>query len=197
MKRGSVAKVHFDAARHEYRVAGRVVPSVTQVLGILSDFGAVPAEVLARAAEFGTHVHQACAMSNAGNLDEAALDPALAPYLAQWKRFVVESGAEIRDSELVVFNAGLKYAGTLDVLAHWKGQLCIIDIKTGEVPRTVGAQTEAYRRAYMAQECGVAPRRRYCIQLTADAYKVHALNDPADWSLFTSCLNVWRHLNAS
>lgn len=187
----------FNEARHEYRVGGRVVPSVTQVLGILTDFGAVPAEVLARAAEFGTHVHQACALWNRGTLDEDALDPALAPYLAQWQRFVVESGAEIRDSELPVYHRGLNYAGTLDVLAEWRNGLCIIDIKTGAVPRTVGAQTEAYRRAYESQECGVMPRRRYCVQLTADAYKVHALTDPSDWALFTSCLNVWRFRNAS
>lgn len=190
-----MAELAFDAARHEYRFAGRVVPSVTQVLGILSDFGAVPAEVLARAAEFGAHVHQACALWNAGRLDEDSLDPALAPYLAQWQRFVAESGAEIRDSELPVYHRGLQYAGTLDVLAEWRNGLCIIDIKTGAVPRTVGAQTEAYRRAYESQECGVVPRRRYCVQLTADAYKVHALTDPSDWALFTSCLNIWRFRN--
>lgn len=190
-------ELQFDAVRHEYRVGGRVVPSVTTVLAILTDFGAVPAEVLARAAEFGTHVHQACALWNAGRLDEDSLDPALAPYLAQWQRFVAESGAEIRDSELAVHHRGLNYAGTLDVLAEWRNGLCIIDIKTGAVPRTVGAQTEAYRRAYESQECGVMPRRRYCVQLTADAYKVHALTDPSDWALYTSCLNVWRFRNAS
>lgn len=190
-----MAELAFDAARHEYRVRGRVVPSVTTVLGILTDFGAVPAEVLARAAEFGTHVHQACALWNRGILDEAALDPALAPYLAQWQRFVVESGAEIRDSELPVYHRGLNYAGTLDVLADWKGQRCVIDIKTGVVPRSVGAQTEAYRRAHDSQECGPAARRRYCVQLTADAYKVHALTDPSDWALFNSCLNIWRYRN--
>ncbi len=190
-------EIEFRPDTHEYRVRGRVVPSVTTVLGILTDFGAVPAEVLARAAEFGTHVHQACALWTRGILDEAALDPALAPYLAQWQRFVVESGAEIRDSELMVYHRGLQYAGTLDVLAEWRNGLCIIDIKTGAVPRTVGAQTEAYRRAYESQECGVMPRRRYCVQLTADAYKVHSLTDPGDFALFQSCLNVWRFRNGS
>jgi hypothetical protein len=190
-----VAEVAFNEALHEYRVGGRLVPSVTQVLGILQDFGGVNADVLARAAEFGTHVHQACALANAGTIDEAALDPSLAPYLAQWRRFLSESGAEILASELRVFHRGLRYAGTLDALALWKGQRCIIDIKTGQMPRTVGAQTEAYRMAYQSQECGEVPRRRYCVQLTEDAYKVHALTDPADWSLFQSCLNIWRFRN--
>lgn len=190
-----MAEIVFDEARHEYLVGGRPVPSVTQVLGILQDFGAVPADVLDAAAEFGTHVHQACALDNAGTLDEADLDPALAPYLEQWRRFLAESGAAVLASEMRVFHSGLRYAGTLDVLALWRGQRCIIDIKTGQVPRTVGAQTEAYRMAYQSQECGEVPRRRYCVQLTADDYKVHPLTDPADWSIFQSCLNVWRFRN--
>lgn len=190
-----MTEIVFDEARHEYTVAGRVVPSVTQVLGILQDFGAVPADVLASAAEFGTHVHQACALDNAGQLDEAALDPALAPYLEQWRRFLSESGATVLASELRVFHRGLRYAGTLDVLAQWRGQRCIIDIKTGQLPRTVGAQTEAYRMAYQSQECGEVPRRRYCVQLSADDYKVHPLTDPADWSLFQSALNCYRFKN--
>lgn len=187
--------IAFDEGRHEYRVHGHVVPSVTQVLGILQDFGAVPADVLAAAAEFGTHVHQACALDNAGQLDEESLDAELVPYLSQWRRFLVESGAAVISSELRVFHRGLRYAGTLDVLADWNGRRCIIDIKTGQVPRTVGAQVEAYRMAYQSQECGEIPRRRYCVQLTADDYKVHPLTDPADWSLFQSCLNVWRFRN--
>lgn len=190
-----MAEIVFDEARHEYLVGGRLVPSVTQVLSILQDFGAVPADVLAAAAEFGTHVHQACALDNDGRLDEASLDPSLAPYLEQWRRFMAESGAFVRASELRVYHSGLRYAGTLDVLADWNGQLCIIDIKTGQVPRTVGAQTEAYRMAYQSQECGVVPRRRYCVQLTADAYKVHPLTNPADWSLFQSALNCYRFKN--
>jgi len=190
-----VAEIVFDEARHEYLVGGRRVPSVTQVLSILQDFGAVPADVLAAAAEFGTHVHQACALDNSGALDEASLDPALAPYLTQWRRFLTESGATVLASELRVFHGGLHYAGTLDVLAEWRGQRCIIAIKTGQVPRTVGAQTEAYRMAYQSQECGEIPRRRYCVQIMAEAYKVHPLTDPADWSLFQSCLNVWRFRN--
>lgn len=187
----------FDAETHRYTVNGRAVPSVTTVLSILQDFGAVPAEVLARAAEFGTHVHQAVHMSNEGTLDEASLDPALAPYLEQWRRFLTETGAIVIQSELRVFHRGLRYAGTVDSIAEWRGSRCVIDVKTGEVPRTVGPQTAAYAMAYQSSECGPMPRRRYCVQLTADTYKVHPLTDPADWSLFQSCLNVWRFKNAA
>lgn len=188
-------RIEIDRGTHTYRVDGVVRPSVTQVLSILQDWGRVDQSVLDAAASFGSHVHQAIELANKGILDEDALDPALAPYLAQWRSFLTESGASLIDSELMVYHRGLQYVGTLDVVADWKGQLCIIDIKTGAVPRTVGAQTEAYRRAYESQECGVVPRRRYCVQLTADAYKVHALTDPSDWALFTSCLNIWRFRN--
>lgn len=185
-----MAELAFDAARHEYRFAGRVVPSVTQVLGILSDFGAVPAEVLARAAEFGTHVHLACELDNRGVLDEATLDPALAPYLAGWRKYRADSGLVIVESELRLHDARLGYAGTCDVLGELRGQRCVIDIKSGLVPKTVGAQCAAYAHALKV-------RRRYCVQLLPNAYRVHALNDPSDWALFTSCLNIWRFRHAS
>ena len=191
-----VPKIEFDEARHEYRVGGRVVPSVTQVLGILNDFGAVPADVLAAAAEFGTHVHHACALDNAGQLDEESLDPALAPYLAQWRRFLAESDAEVLGSEVRVYHPGQFYVGTLDALIRIRGKVAVVDIKTGAVPRSVGAQLVAYEQAYHASdEHQHSIRRRLCVQLTGDTYKVHPLTDPADWSLFQSCLNIWRFRN--
>jgi hypothetical protein len=193
-----VAKIGFDEARHEYTVGGRIIPSVTQILGILQDFGGVPADVLDRAAEFGTHVHHACALDNARQLDEAALDPGLLPYLAQWRRFLAESGGVVLASEQRVYHPGLHYAGTLDALVSIRGKVALVDIKTGQLPRTVGAQTIAYEEAYSSDSDNPhCIRRRMCVQLTADAYKTHPLTNHADWPLFQSCLNVWRFKNAA
>ena len=193
-----MARILFDEARHEYRVGGRVVPSVTQVLSVITDFGGVSADVLARAAEFGTHVHQAVDLDSKGLLDEESLDPALAPYLAAWRTFLADAGATVLASEVRVYHPGQHYAGTLDALLRIRNKVAVVDVKTGVVPRTVGPQLAAYETAYSASdEHEHAIRRRLCVQLTGDGYRVHECKNPADWSVFQSCLNVWRFKNAA
>ncbi len=187
--------LQFDATRPENRVDGRVVPSVTQILGILTDFGAVPAEVLARAAEFGQHVHQACALANDHRLDEGALDPALAPYLVGWRRCLADLKATVVASEWPLVDARLGFAGTLDAVLLIRGRTVLVDIKTGVVPRTVGPQLAAY--AHLLQRANGQPKlaRRLCVQLTGDGYRLHDCKDNGDFSVFLSCLNVWNFMN--
>lgn len=191
-----MAEIAFDEARHEYRVGGRVIPSVTQVLSILQDFGAVPADVLDRAAEFGSHVHQAVDLMLRGVLDWDALDAALLPYVRAADRFVAETGLVVLASEMRVYHKAYGFAGTLDLLAEWKGQRSLFDFKSGQVPRTVGAQTAGYALAHDAME-SLPVRRRYCVQLMPDDYRIHPLTDPADRSTFLSALNCWRFRNAA
>ena len=192
-----MAEIVFNEARHEYLVGGRVVPSVTQVLGILQDFGGVPADVLARAAEFGSHVHQAVDLYNKGVLDEASLDPALAPYLADWHSFLRDVAVEVLGSEIRVYHPGRHYAGTLDALVRIRGKVVLVDVKTGDVPRTVGPQLAAYQEAYHASdENPHCIRRRLCVQLTGAGYRLHEYKDHSDYSLFLSALNCWRFKHA-
>ena len=182
----------FDAGTHEYRYAGRVVPSVTQVLSILSasDFTYVDQELLEAARNRGKHVHAAIDLDNRGELDEESLDPQLLPYLTQWRAFVRDTGFNVTASEQRVYHPTLRYAGTIDT-GIWQDAHWVLDIKTGAVPRTVGPQTAAYQQALTPK-----PRRRLCLQLTDHNYRLRELKDAADFSIFTSCLNIWRFLNA-
>lgn len=183
--------LEFDAASHTYSVKGRVVPSVTQVLQAIENFDHVPFAVLEAAREFGTHVHQACDLLNRGVLDEESLDPQLVPYVNGWKRCLSETGMVVTHSEEKVYNPKMRYAGTLDSRANWKGTTWVIDLKSGAVPRSVGPQLEAYRHACS----GDMPRRRLCVQLKPNDYKLIACNDLNDFSLFTSALNIWHFLH--
>jgi hypothetical protein len=89
------ADIHFDPAGHRYTVAGERWPSVTEVLDPLLELDGIPRAVLKAAAEFGTHVHMATDLFDKGVLDEPALDPHLAPYLAGWKLFLRDTGAKV------------------------------------------------------------------------------------------------------
>lgn len=193
--------LQFDKVSHTYRIDGRRVPSVTQVLDPLLELEGIPKHLLEAARIFGQHVHEACHLMVRGELDWARLDPSLTPYVSAAKRFIDESGIVVIASELSLSgkDAGVDCAGTLDIAGILRGSECIIDWKsTSVIPRTVGPQTAAYERFYRAKRGGRA-RKRYCVQLREYDYRVHPLTDPADWNLFLSALNIhhWRQKNVA
>jgi hypothetical protein len=184
--------IEFDPVEHVYTRAGKRVPSVTQVLGFLEDWDRVPRDLLDAAAEFGTHVHEAAALLVRDELDWSSLDPSLVPPLESLMAFLRESGAVVVESEKRLYHPVMRYAGTLDAVVHWKGGLAVLDWKTGQtVPKSVGAQCAAYAAALEAMG-GPKIKRRYCVQLLADKYRVTKLEDPNDWNVFQSCRNVFR-----
>lgn len=190
----SGSAIDFDPETHTYRVQGEVFPSVTTILSPWNDLSMVDPDVLARAAAFGTNVHQACHLHNQDALDYDALDPALRPYVDGWRAFLEDSGAIILSSELPVAHTKLRYAGTLDSAALIRKRATLVDIKSGSVvPRTVGPQTAAYAQAYP----GPRIRDRLVVHLTGDGkYKAIPLRDPRDLTIFTSALNL-HHWSAS
>ncbi len=157
--------------------------------------------VLEAARKFGDHVHQAVHLFNIGTLDEDARSTRIcAPYLQGWKAFLWRTRAEVLDSELRVVNRKCGYAGTLDSRVRFPGPAFhLVDVKSGVVPKTVGPQTAAYRDAFLEEHDSECSRIRYCVQLTGDGdFKLHKLNDPTDFNLFLSALNVhkWRARHA-
>lgn len=180
-----IAALTFDELKHEYRVDGARVPSVTQILDPLQALDGVPWAILEAAREFGSHVHLACHLYNMGTLDVRTLDPALLPYLEDWIDFVFKTGFKVLASEQRVYNAAYRYAGTADAFGEWQGTTWVVDIKSGAVPATVGAQLAAYQQAFVAR-----PRKRLCVQLTGRGFKCHEQKNLADFELFLSALNI-------
>lgn len=187
--------IEFEEDGHVYRVGGVVVPSVTQALSVIErGFGGVDPEVLERAQRFGSHVHKAIELDNLGTLDEESLDPAIAPYLAQWRRFVAETGFHVEHGEALVYHPRARYAGRADVVGILRGTRWLIDLKSGAVPRTAGPQTAAYAEAYR-WTTGKRVTRRAALKLTAASYSAVPYSDPADLSNFLSSLNCYRFIH--
>ena len=186
-------------ASHVYRLDGQVVPGVTQVLDMISELEGIPRAVLAAAAEFGQHVHQATDLFDRGLLDRDTLDAKLVPYVSAWERFLADSRCVILSSEAFVFHPILRYAGQRDrrVLFPDSSAPHVLDVKTSAiVPRTVGPQTAAYLECDVHRKLPVSTIR-YCVHLKADGtYRLHRLTERADFSIFVSCLNIWKFLHA-
>ncbi len=183
----NAAVLSFDDMRHIYRLGDRQLPSVTQALSVIESFDHVPPAVLERARIFGRYVHLAVDLFNRGDLKETSLDPQLAPRLAQYKKFLFESKFAVTHTEQRVYSASLGFAGTLDIRGLLYGWPCLIDLKSGAVPRSVGPQTAAYREC-----CEDKPPKRFALQLADDRYRLIPCREPSDFSNFLSALNVYR-----
>ncbi|MBN2118539.1 MAG: hypothetical protein JW730_18340 [Anaerolineales bacterium] len=181
--------LEFDEAAHIYRLDGRVIPSVTQVLASVGIID--PSKYGAGAAEFGSEVHAACEMYDL--LGEVSNDPRIEPYLAAWAGFRRQKQLDF-DPERIEFracHADLGYAGTVDRATDD----LIIDIKSGGVERWHRLQSSAY--AWAMPE----PLKydRWCVYLRNDAtYMIHTYpksETRRDASLFLAALAVhqWRN----
>lgn len=86
--------LNFDSSTHTYTIGGRSVPSVTEIVGLLTaqryDSGTNQA-VMRQAAQRGTLVHECTELIDYGiPLDEIEIVPELAPYVQAYVNFLGE-----------------------------------------------------------------------------------------------------------
>lgn len=137
----------FDEATHTYRVDGRVVDSVTQVLGkVFSDvYANIPESVLLRKAQLGVAVHKAIELWLKNQLDPSELHPEVEPYVESWVAWWAEQDFDRFASEQKFFHQAGDYCGTIDfevpgvTVIDWK-------ITTNKMP-THGLQVTGYAHA--------------------------------------------------
>lgn len=185
----------FNSELHYYYVDGFRVPSVTQVLeaaGVV-DYSYLPPSTRTMALQRGGAVHLVTQFDDEGDLDEALLDPALAPYLAAWRRFRQETGFTPTLIEHRGFHEQYRYAGTLDRRGTFPdGTEAILDLKTNQAEGWVRLQIAAYAALFP----DARKFRRVCVEVHGDGtYRM--LEFPAaehgkDFGGFLACLAVMR-----
>lgn len=185
----------FDEVTHTYVLDGKFLPSVTQILSIADLYSRVDKNLMARASKFGNAVHRATELHDAGTLDMATMNVALAPYLDGWKRFLTETGFTGLKSETVVYSANHGYAGRFDRLGVMTGKLTLLDIKTTTtVPKTTKLQLAAYANAYEEMHDNKI-EQRISVQLKPCAYSIRPYNDPLDFLIFRNFITVYQWRN--
>lgn len=190
----------FDEPSHTYRIDGQRVPSVTQVLAPLQDFGGVPPEVLARKAALGTDVHLACELDDAGELDDGATDPMVMHYVRAWRAFRRDTGADVVMCEQRLGHAGLRYAGTLDRVVRTRtDEHLLIDLKTSVCMTPVyGVQLAGYQMLLESSGLSVPGLQRKGLQLRPDeTYRLITYNNTQDRPCFMGLLALanWKGSN--
>lgn len=149
-----LSRIAFEPVEHRYTLDGETLPSVTQVLRLLNDFSGIPPGVLEKARLRGGDVHDAIELIEADDLDPNTVSDEIAPFLEQYRKFKMTCLPVFSICEGLVFDDGLRIAGTLDlfgtIVRNGVGPVepWLIDVKTPvEVSRTWALQTWAYLRA--------------------------------------------------
>ena len=190
----------FDAAKHEYRLDGAVVPSVTQVLAPLYDFDRIPADVLERKRQIGKALDDLIELDLRDDLDESSIDPALDGYFKAWRLFSKEKRVSVLELQKPVFSKTFRFAGTPDFWGTLDDHAALVDWKcTADMHPAVALQTAGYELAGEESIVGW-PRgiRRYGVQFKPDGtYAITQYIDKQDRGTFLSLLSLqnWKARN--
>ena len=122
--------LEFNDDKHEYRVNGKVIPSVTELCGPLTySKYRVDNAVIEQAAYRGSLIHELTALWDRGDLEEdGVLAPDVGLYLMAWIQFCRDYRPKWEFIELPL--ACRKFAGTIDRIGEIDGRLVVVDIKT-------------------------------------------------------------------
>lgn len=195
----------FDEATHTYRVAGKILPGVTQVMqrAGLIDLSMIPPETLERARQEGKAIHRMVEAECKGQT-YAKFPEWLIPYRRAWHAFVEWSGFELWASEERLYNERYGYCGTEDLVGiphKFKDpRPSLFDIKRSlTAGSAIDVQLAAYQDSWNlkhGKDKELIVRRRYGLQLlnndSATPYKCHTFEDEGSFQDFLTCLQYMR-----
>lgn len=181
-------------------------PSVTTALGWVfhypgwARYDLTSAEVLF-ARNRGRAVHKACYWLALGRrLDMSTVDSVVEPYVFQFEDFLRETGFRTTAAEFLVWSEKFRYAGRGDLKGVFPPDLKtihLIDIKTGSgvMAWLAGFQTSAYLRADREMVGDMRAAKRSVLWLEPDRWRLKALTDRDDFTMFLSALNCFHRAN--
>ena len=180
----------FTEATHQYVEDGVVLPSVTQVLTLsgITDVSAVPAAILARAAQIGSAVHQACHFLDEDDLDLMTLDSGIVGYVLAYQRFKEKTGfvPKLIEHRGIGQCRGIRFGYCLDRIGDIGDDSVLIDLKTSTKPwPSWQIQTAAYCEGYGHE----GPRM--AVHCHKDGtFDILPHNDEADFLVWKDCLGI-------
>lgn len=190
----------FIPEGHLYVAAGRVVPSVTQILNLVGivDYSGIPSGVLIRKGEIGTAAHSATHYYDEGDLDLNSVGEESMPYVTAWMKFRSDTNfqPEFIEHRGIGEVDGMQYGFTLDRIGMFRGRRHLIDIKcTAAVEMSWGPQTAAYDLAMRPTTNAALPRLAVHLKPNG-TYSLVELGDTKDYQIFKWALGLvhWMQL---
>lgn len=202
--------IDFDAATHTYRVDGRIVPSVTQILtraGLVADYAGISPAVLAYARDRGSHVDACCDLLDADDLDWDSVHPECGGYVRAWQAFRERERFTPSWTQAIVYHDELEYAGMFDAYGKCGNALTLVERKcTSKIAETYAVQTAAYSMPGIGLVVDGSALlrftvdRRLVVQLKPDGtYKMQEHTCEADFEAFKAACVIakWRGANGN
>lgn len=190
--------LEFNEELHQYKLDGRIIPSVTTILSPLVDFSKIPVATLERKRMLGTALHKCIELHYLDDLDTSTIHEDVAPYFNAFLKFLSESGFKVEKSEMRVFSKTYGYAGTLDLIGTLNKERVLIDTKSvAMLGQSVGPQLAGYKQAYEELNPKLKIAKRFALQLKPDGtYRLPEYNDRRDFEVFKSCLSIYNWKNS-
>lgn len=199
-----MAFLQFDADTHTYTVGGKKLPSVTEICGLLNNWGDLNPAILRQAARRGSVVHEYAELIDYGcNEDGIEVEPELSGYALAWMHFCRDYRPEWEMIEQKLYSESQGFAGTLDRFGTIDGKPVIVDIKTSSsINRAARINWACQLSAYaLLLDKEQAPGRwnvvlkkdgKYTIIDSIETEERYAFSG---LSLFTTLLHVWKIVN--
>ena len=165
--------LEFIESSHEYKFRGKVIPSVTQLMKSSSEayYSNISTQRLAIAADRGTRVHQA--IYDYDTLGFLTIDEEIKPYLNEY--IIAKNRYKFQPlAQEFRLTSGL-FAGTLDMLAEYKGMQVIIDLKATSVLNKSLAEIQLAGYVELCEYNGIGVQDTYILHLTKDKHKLHKI----------------------
>jgi len=150
----------FDADAHVYRLAGKIVPSVTNVLR-----GVVPQWMASEwYLQRGTAVHACAALVSRGV--DFDFDPQIAGQVQACRQWFKDFQPTVLHVETRVFSQLYGFAGTFDMAIDRDGILFLVDWKAS-ISKAIQWQLGAYAIA-AKESLGITFKQGFGVELRAD-----------------------------
>jgi len=189
-----VEELTFDKKTHRYKLAGVVIPSVTQIIreAGLTNLDWIDKELLEAKADLGKKTHSATELYDKGTLDIEKLHPILKAYLNSWIKFRTDYNFIPTEIELQLFHSPYRYAGRIDRVGLLDKDLAIVEIKSGTIQKTNAIQTAGYSELYnYNKKKSKQIKRRMAVYLSPDNYKIEEHKNRDDISVFYASLTIY------
>ena len=191
------SELTFEEEHHVYKLNNVVIPSVTTIMKPLSAslYDGVDEEVMRRAAERGTAVHNA--IENYLKFGIEDIDFGYEGYFEAFLKWYREHDVKPLATESRVYHRTLRYAGTADMPAIVDGKVICVDYKTSASVNKMltGIQLEAYAKAYESHGINFDGKAILHLKNTGNySWVPYETNDIESWDVFGALLKIRNHI---
>ena len=181
-------KINFKEENHEYKVDGKVVPSVSEIMQVATCLyytKDIPENVLELACKKGSAVHKA--IEDYLLFDEYEIEPRYEPYFDNFIKWYEEYKPKIIKVEYQMSNG--EYAGTCDLICEINGKIIGIDHKTSSEIHT---KMIAIQEAGYDELCDIKIDKWYVLHLTKTKYEFEEIKIRKD--IWKKCKDIYFYM---